>query len=475
MKKAQALEAIDGPCKYAGVELEADCDKKILERLSGKSGFIELTWLQVIMDTLYKKAIEKNSGPNIISSEDVDRLGKMGDVLGNFLDEQLKAMENGELGEALLKAMITAEGTKKQVSIEEINTALQNIGHDLTAEKIQEILQHLINVRIISDRDEQGRYELKHDSLAAKIYEKLTLAEKELMEVRQFVEYAYQNYQSRKKHLSADDLKYIAPYEGKLFLSERLNRFIHETQNEIQKDRRKKRNFWIGAGLLLILIMAGFTWWAMIERNHANEISINSRSNDLAVHAINIVKNDPTGAFLLAEQAFKIYPSYYAKRALFESFRNYPFYNIVQGGELVMAKDKSFSITVLNDSLARIWNNQFQKISDIPHKEQIWMESSQKNNHPQISKDGTLIATNVDSTIYIWDTYGELIKKIQVKTNNFTYYFSNNNSYLVISNKYNWSIIDIKSSNIILTGKGPANSYPNFITFSRKDDYLFIE
>jgi len=304
MKKAQALEAIEGPCKVAGVKLEESVSEKVLERLSTKSGYIELTWLQVLMDNLYKKANERNPNELKIQNSDVEQLGKMGDVLGNFLEDQLKAMPEGEKGEALLKAMITSDGTKKQLTPEEIETALQSLGHQLTKEEIQQLLQHLVNVRILSDKDESGRYELKHDSLAAKIYEKLTLAEKELMEVRQFVEYAYQNYQSRGKYLSEDDLKYIAPYEGKLVFKKELDRFVEVSRKELLKVKRRKQRFFLSGSIGLILILLGFTYWALREKNKTSTEKQRAKALYFNILANETKTKNPTKALRILEEAY---------------------------------------------------------------------------------------------------------------------------------------------------------------------------
>ena len=42
-------------------------------------------------------------------------------------------------------------------------------------------------IRILKDMDENGKYELRHDALATKIYEQISLVEKEMLEVRQFL------------------------------------------------------------------------------------------------------------------------------------------------------------------------------------------------------------------------------------------------------------------------------------------------
>ncbi|PIY04237.1 MAG: hypothetical protein COZ21_07185, partial [Bacteroidetes bacterium CG_4_10_14_3_um_filter_31_20] len=105
------------------------------------------------------------------------------------------------------------------------------------------------------------------------IYEKITLVEKELMEIRQFIENAYNNYEKRNILLSTDDLKYIVPYEDNLFLNQKLEQFIEKSKNEIQKAKKRKRNIWITAACILLCVFAVFTVWALRERAVANDLA----------------------------------------------------------------------------------------------------------------------------------------------------------------------------------------------------------
>jgi hypothetical protein len=127
----------------------------------------------------------------------------------------------------------------------------------------------LVTLRILRDKDESGRYELRHDALASKIYEKITLVEKELMEVRQFIENAYANYQKRKVLLSKEDLEYMAPYEGRLILPEDLTSFIALSKKQLEKSKRRRQTLVGIFALVLLLVFAGFTIWALTERNKA--------------------------------------------------------------------------------------------------------------------------------------------------------------------------------------------------------------
>lgn len=98
-----------------------------------------------------------------------------------------------------------------------------------------------VNLRILKDQDDQGRYELRHDSLAAAIYAKISLFEKELIEIRQFIDQAYGTHLKRRALLSVDDLKYIAPYEDRLFLN-RTRPFIDLSRREATRKTRRRRS-----------------------------------------------------------------------------------------------------------------------------------------------------------------------------------------------------------------------------------------
>ncbi|MCK4662903.1 MAG: hypothetical protein KAT68_08565, partial [Bacteroidales bacterium] len=101
----------------------------------------------------------------------------------------------------------------------------------IETEELKKLLNKFVNLRILRDKDESGRYELRHDSLAAKIYEKISIVEKEMMEVRQFVENAYNTYEKRGILLNREDLKYLNKYENNLFLPGLLDDFVLKSKN----------------------------------------------------------------------------------------------------------------------------------------------------------------------------------------------------------------------------------------------------
>jgi WD40 repeat protein len=269
MNRSSAREAIINPCKACNVGIEEGLADRVIDQLQWQSEGLELTWLQILMDKLYRVAEKRNPDYPVIKNNDLSDLGRIGNVLSDFLDEQLRLMSHGDLAEAILKAMISSDGTKKQVSVKEISDTLKATGLGLDQNTIEEILIHLIKVRIVADRDETGNYELRHDAIAARIYERMTVLEKELIEVKSFIDNSYKTYKQRKVLLTENDLKYIALHENKLILNEDLKEYIKNSKKEIQTIKLRRRYITVAATTALFIILSGFSLWAFIERTNA--------------------------------------------------------------------------------------------------------------------------------------------------------------------------------------------------------------
>jgi len=286
MSKSAAKLAITEPCKVCNVGIEENLADAILDQLVVQSDGLELTWLQVLMDKMYRIAVERDFENPVIMHEDLARMGRMGNVLSDFLDEQLMQMPNGEEGELVLKTMISTDGTKKQLTLNEISESLQTTGHALDHGQIEEILRYFVSVRIITDQDEQGYYELRHDAIASRIYDRMTTTEKELVEIKTFLDNSYKIYKKRKVLLTENDLKYIAIFESKLILNQELREFIKTSKKEVQRVKLRRRNIALAAAIVFISILSGFTIWALNERTKALEqFTIAEEKKDEAIIA----------------------------------------------------------------------------------------------------------------------------------------------------------------------------------------------
>ena len=264
-----AKEAIIKPCSVCNVGIEDGLADRIIEQLNWQSEGLELTWLQILMDKLYRSATERDPVSPRIESDDLNRLGRIGNVLSDFVDEQLQLMPNGDMGESVLKTMVSVDGTKKMVNLRDISDTLQTTGNELEPAFIEEILRYLVKIRIINDKNDQGYYELRHDAIASRIFERMTAIEKELIEVKTFLDNSYKIYEYRQVLLNENDLKYIALFESRLILNENIKEFIKTSKKEVQRARYRRRNIVAAATIASIIILSVFTLWALVERSKA--------------------------------------------------------------------------------------------------------------------------------------------------------------------------------------------------------------
>ena len=256
MTRTNAVNCITGPCRSFGIEVEQQFPDNLLTKLSPNKTDIELTYLQVFLDRIFKKASEKTKEGKIIFSNGLlEELGNVGDVLSQFLDEQIELIPDSEKALALLKAFVSTDATKKQISLQQAAEFVKTIGQELNEKQVDILIQELVKRRILKDKDEAGRYELRHDSIAAKIFEKITTYERDLIEVNQFVTYAFGEHEKRAFLLNESDLAYIAPFETKLNFSNKILEFILKSKATVGRTKRNRKQFYAVLGIISLLLV----------------------------------------------------------------------------------------------------------------------------------------------------------------------------------------------------------------------------
>lgn len=265
MTRQNAIQAIEGPCRVNNIEVEKGFADALLDKLNPESPDVELTFLQVFLDKIFRSTTSTDQSQKI-SNDILNKLGDVKDLLGSFLEEQISQLEDPGTAMVVLKSFVSSKGTKNQITESEVIDYSKTIGKDIEPNKIKNYIQIFIRLRILRDKDDNSKYELCHDSLAAKIFEKISLLEKELLEIRLFIDHAFNNFEKRKVLLTTDDLKYIAPYEDKLFLNEKIIRFVVLSKREIQKTKQGRQNILIVTASTIIIVLAIFSTWALRER-----------------------------------------------------------------------------------------------------------------------------------------------------------------------------------------------------------------
>jgi hypothetical protein len=140
----------------------------IIDKVTEGMGRVQLTYLQVFLDKLYRVAALRGGSEIVFDNELVNDVGRIEDVLRDFLDEQLdvfaQEIDTKELGLKWLKLFVSDKGTKIPIKRQDVERAMPELGRI----KHFNYLQFFVNRRILRPLD-SDQYELIHDSIALKL------------------------------------------------------------------------------------------------------------------------------------------------------------------------------------------------------------------------------------------------------------------------------------------------------------------
>ena len=418
MTRTGAIDCITGPCGVHNIEVEEGFAPKLLEKLSPDKAEIELTYLQVFLDKLYKEYVTRDSSRG--KKKDASRftlkmltdLGRIGDVLSDFLEEQISILPDSETGLTILKAFVSLQGTKKQIGIEEIKEFSQTLGKDIPGETIESNIHQFVDLRILRDKDDNDKYELRHDSLAKVIYEKISNVEKNILEIWQFILNSFNEYKKRGVLLSEDNIKYIQLYETDLLLSTELKGFIQKSKKSVAKKRKSRMliilfSFFIS----ILLVLTGIAYYN--SEHLKRKILKIAKSNSIATKAYMTLNEDPTLAYRLAEAAYRIEPTPLANQVLMSAYGHLPFYGkfSAHNAWVKVAKfspDGKFIVSASGDNTAIVWNiDGTIKAKLIGHTDELCFDHPDGINFSPDSK--LIVTTSLDGTARLWDVNGKCL------------------------------------------------------------------
>lgn len=151
-----------------------DLADRIIDNVTEGVGRVQLTYLQVFLDKLYRVAQVRNEEHPYFDDALVQEVGRIDDVLRDFLDEQMEVfaqeIDTRELGLKWLKHFVSEKETKMPVKRIELERAMPELGK----QKQNSYLQFFVNRRILRPLD-NDQYELIHDSMALKLAQTKTV------------------------------------------------------------------------------------------------------------------------------------------------------------------------------------------------------------------------------------------------------------------------------------------------------------
>ena len=423
MDRTNALAAINGSCIVNEIQVEDGFAESLLKKLNPGSPGIELTYLQIFLDRIFNLAIadkrnDKDDRETVIFTLGlIEKTGDVSDLLVSFLDEQISLMDKPETALSILKSFVSYKGTKRQLNLAEVKDYANTLGEHVKEKDVLDAIGSLVHLRILCDKNENGYYELRHDALAARIFEKISASEIEILEVRQFIESAYYFWKKHGVLLSEDDLKYIGRFEKQLSLSEELTIFITKSRERYNRRRTRIRNIVVSGGIIIILMLSGFSIWALKERNRAEGLKVRALAEKYNLLGTNIVIHDPTKGLRLAEYAYSLDST---NQSILENIKRIYsdniFYTLMAKQEDAFAKqedaifavafspDSKYILTGSGDATARLWDLDGNLIK-------VFIGHSGFVNSVAFSPDGkTILTGSTDHSARLWDLNGKVIR-----------------------------------------------------------------
>lgn len=220
----------------------------IFEKIRGdeKTLHIPLPYLQVFLDKLYLQITDDKTrqADAVFSLAALAQIGDLGNVLRNFLDEQVRdiAPELGEPEETIwqtLSPFVTLDGTKEPLSEAQLADKLPDAAPDF----VRRTLQAFVKGRILRFSEATQRYEIAHDSLAKQIHAKRSDEEIAILEVQRLVKSQTAMKEAAREFFTEKQLLFMEPYLGKFNPSAEESDWIAQSRAEVlaQKDAAAKR------------------------------------------------------------------------------------------------------------------------------------------------------------------------------------------------------------------------------------------
>jgi hypothetical protein len=292
--------------------------EEMTKNITGEKFGVQLPYLQVYLDHLYRQDYRRTYGeappdedlpPLVFTKAEIDELGKIENVLEQFISEQVLDLQQRladtyelvpeTLVAKVLDAFVTEEGTKRPVHYTRNGEMVQPdemFNNLLISTASPELLSDCINGlekrRILRFTDYS--IELAHDSIASLIDQNRTEQQRQLNQVLRRLKNSYIEYRDNEVFLTEKQLNVYEEYLSLLDLDENIQLFIEKSREEVILQKRKeeerkraqlfKKLLPIIASLAILAMIAGifafFQWKDAVEaRNELAKETVRSTLN----------------------------------------------------------------------------------------------------------------------------------------------------------------------------------------------------
>ena len=307
MDNANVKMVLSESFRQFNIKVEAPNEARyneIIENVSrGKSG-IELPYLQVYLDRLYREDY-KRTYPNQaetgawlpleFTKNEITAFGTIDNVLDKFLEEQQTTIQKDLTAQdpsvtdgsvrGVLNGFVTDEGTKRPVRYKRLNNVV-TIGEaektffpNLKPTTLTACLMALESARLI--RSDDNSIELAHDSLAALIDSKRTAEERRKNDIKRQIRLAYQTFPTTQEYMTRKQINAFEDVLPQLDLEATVVGFFNESrrirmeeETVLLKREQKRLRILRGiaaAAVLGLMVAVGFYFNAQQAKTSAEK------------------------------------------------------------------------------------------------------------------------------------------------------------------------------------------------------------
>lgn len=269
----------------------------VFDKIRGeeKTLSIQLPYLQVFLDKLY---LQTSNDPNrqqeaVFTLEGLQQMGDIGDVLRDFLDEQVfeiaqKLEQPAENIWAVLSPFVTLEGTKEPLSSHTLYRELLTTSNKV----VDRVLEALTRRRILRFTEEEQLYEIAHDSLAKQVHDRRSDEEIAILEVRRLIKGQVSLNPDAREYFTEKQLLFIEPYLSKFEPTPSELEWIEKSRAEVEQQKqaeaqrqkmeleKAKKQLRRLLGLLFIMIiavgLAGYFYWQATQEKEKSDNRLNA-------------------------------------------------------------------------------------------------------------------------------------------------------------------------------------------------------
>ncbi|MES2277890.1 MAG: SUMF1/EgtB/PvdO family nonheme iron enzyme [Bacteroidota bacterium] len=212
----EAMEAIVSPASRLGITFEQGLPETILKELNEDKDTIFPPQLQIICEQLFRKLGRTDKLLKLSLYED---MGGAKQIIAEYLEDILDQFDSQSrtAAKAILRSMVDSRFSSVAISLQEAKDVVNEV-MEWPEQRVEAVLQTLIEERLLKKGDSEKPYELTHEYLISRIREWIDLDALHIKEARELLKNNSFNWKQYGIAIDKKALDLINAYRDKLLI-----------------------------------------------------------------------------------------------------------------------------------------------------------------------------------------------------------------------------------------------------------------